>query len=188
MYKENCNKEETKLIELMAGDSEYAFQLLYTRHHIRTYRLAVRYLKSTSVAQEVVQEVFLKLWLHRRSMVEVRSLEAWLITVAKNNILNRIRKIAKEWKAIDQLAHTQVLEDNSMQDRITYTDYQLLLNDALKSLSVNQLQVFTLARNENLSYVQIAEHLNISPLTVKTHMSRALSHLRDILKPNEIFS
>ncbi|TCC88704.1 RNA polymerase sigma-70 factor [Pedobacter frigiditerrae] len=188
MYKENCYQEELRLVELMASDSEYAFQLLYNRHHNRIYRLALRYLKSTFIAQEVVQEVFLKLWLHRKSMMEVRSLEGWLVTVSKNNILNKIRKIANEWKAIDQLAHTQVLEDNSMQDGITDADYQLLLNDALKSLSVKQLQVFTLARTENLSYVQIAEHLNISPLTVKTHMSRALSHLRDVLNPNHIFS
>lgn len=180
--------DEAKLMKMIAYDREDAFQILFERHRSRTYKQALRYLKSTVVAEEVVQEVFMKLWTNRATLHARGPIEAWLFTVTKNNILNRIKKIANEEKALEELRVTHEIEDDSTQEILLDKDYQYILKEALRLLTEKQLEIYTLARQSNLSYFQIAQHLNISPLTVKTHMSRALCQIRSFLSTQRICS
>ncbi len=178
MHSDQNTYEETKLISLLSNDSEYAFQLIYDRYRNRIYHTAVRYLKSPVLAQETVQDVFLKLWLERRNLNPKQPIEAWLYTVAKNNLLNRLKRIANEWKALHQLQLISLKSDNSSGDKVEDSQYQQLLQQALLELPAQQQKVFYLARQEHLTYMEIGEKLGISPLTVKTHMARALNHLK----------
>ncbi len=181
MHPDQNTYEETKLISLLAKDSEYAFQLLYDRYRNRIYHTAIRYLKSPVLAQETVQDVFLKLWLERKNLNPARPIEAWLYTVAKNNLLNRLKRITNEWKALHQLQLNAEESDNSASNKLEDSLYRQLLQQALLELPAQQQKVFYLARQENLTYAEIGERLNISPLTVKTHMARALSHIKACL-------
>ena len=106
--------EESKLILLLADDSEYAFQLIFDRHRNRIYKTAIRFLKSPILAQEVVQDVFLKLWFSRKNMNATQPIEAWLHTVAKNNIINRLKKISNEWKAMTELPLITTYSNNKI--------------------------------------------------------------------------
>ena len=182
MHHDQFKYEGYKLLLLLAEDSEYAFQLIYDRHRNRIYHTAIRYLKSPGLGQEVVQDVFLKLWFERKNLKVDRPIEAWLYTVAKNNILNRLKKIAREWKALDYLAHFTATEVNPASEKIEDSEYRQALIRAIESLPEKQQKVFQLARQEGLTYIQIGERLNISPLTVKTHMTRALQQIRHFLQ------
>jgi len=170
--------EESKLLLLLAEDSEYAFQLLYDRHRKRIYQTALRYLKSPILAQEVVQDVFLKFWFHRKNLNPAQPLEAWLYAITKNNLINRLKKIANEWKAMQGLGHISEASVNNIENNLQNAQYQHLLKKALAQLSEQQQKVFTLSRNQQYTYQEIAEQLQISPLTVKTHMSRALTTIK----------
>jgi RNA polymerase sigma-70 factor (family 1) len=170
--------EEAKLIALLAENSEYAFQLLFDRHRNRIYQTAIRYLKSPVLAQEVVQDVFLKLWFERKNIRKDLPLEAWLFTIAKNILLNRLKKVVNEWKALNKLRLISDQSVNNTEDKIQESQYNQLLQEAIKSLAEQQRKVFLLARTEHLTYIQIGEKLGISPLTVKTHMSRALESIK----------
>jgi RNA polymerase sigma-70 factor (ECF subfamily) len=183
---EHPNFEEHKLIILLKEDSEYAFQLIFDKHRNRIYKTAIKFLKSPIIAQDVVQDVFLKLWFERYNINENKPLEGWLYTVAKNNILNKLRKIANDWKAVDQFAHQQTSNENNTDYRVIDGQYQNLLKVAISKLPDQQKMVFLLSRNEKLTYDQIGQKLNISPLTVKTHLSRALFFLKKELKKSEI--
>ncbi|MEP6927027.1 MAG: RNA polymerase sigma-70 factor [Ginsengibacter sp.] len=171
--------EETHLITLLAEDSEYAFQLMYDRYRNRIYQTAIRYLKSPLLAQEVVQDVFLKLWIERKNIKIDQPLEAWLYTVAKNNLINRLKKIACEWKALSNLKLLTQQFVNNSSSKIEEAQYNELLHKAIITLPQQQQKVFCLARNEHLTYIQIGEKMGISPLTVKKHMSRALLHIKN---------
>ena len=173
--------EEARLISMLNDGSEYAFQLIYDRYRNRIYKLAVRYLSSPVLAQEIVQDVFLKLWFERTNIRHGHPLEAWLVTVAKNQLINQLKKLARDWRSVDNAAIIDKLSENPIFDKLKEKEYQELLNKAIDSLPVQQKTVYTLARNEQLSYVRIAEKMGISPLTVKTHMSRALEHIRTFL-------
>lgn len=85
--------EETTLLALLEEDSEYAFQMIFDRHRGRIYRLALMYVKSQSLAEDIVQDVFLKLWFQRKKLSEIKSLESWIYTIAKNHTLNLIRQL-----------------------------------------------------------------------------------------------
>lgn len=170
--------EEKEIIEALINSSETAFKVIYNRYNIRIYNLAMTYLNSPGLAQEAVQDTFMKLWAHRSSLKSEYPVEGWLITVSRNSILNTLKRLSIEWKALNYIKRNQIHEDNSLQDSIKGAEYQTVLKKALSTLSDKQLKVFTLARHENLTYCQIAEQLNISPLTVKTHMSRALGTIK----------
>ncbi|MFZ4583382.1 MAG: RNA polymerase sigma factor, partial [Paludibacter sp.] len=178
MHPNEFQYEESKLISLLKEDSEYAFQLLYDRHRKRIYQTGLRYLKSPILAQEVVQDVFLKLWFNRKQLKENQPIEAWLYTLAKNNILNRMKKLANEWKAIKGLGLISETSENSAESALQFAQYNQMLQEAIAALPEQQQKVFLLARNEQLSHREIAEALHISPLTVKTHMSRALESIK----------
>lgn len=174
--------DDAGLFTLLAADDEKGFKFIYNKHHERIYRIAMGYLKSDAVAEEVVQEVFMKLWFERNNIKPGTPIQGWLCTVAKNNTINRLKKMASESKAINYLKVTQAQHGNCAQDKLKDADCNQLLGKALNNLSDNQRKVFRLAREENQSYIQIANHLNISPLTVKTHMSRAMLNLKTFFK------
>lgn len=164
---------------MLADDSEYAFQLLYDRHRKRIYQTGLRYLKSPILAQELVQEVFLKLWFNRKSLDTDRSLEAWLYTVAKNNLVNRLKKLSREWQALKQMEKSGEAFVNNIENKLQEAQYQELLQKAIQRLPEQQRRAFILSREEQLTYLEIGEQMGISALTVKTHISRALDSIRN---------
>jgi len=182
LHFEESKYDEQKLLTLLKEDSEYAFQLIYDCNRNRIYKTAVWYLKSPILAQEVVQDVFLKLWFERNDFKINTSIEGWLFTVAKNNILNRLKKISNEWKALNILPLLRNDVSNNTENSIQDSEYTSILNAAVKSLPTQQRKVFQMARQEQLSYSEIGKALELSPLTVKTHMSRALTHIKAYLK------
>lgn len=151
---------------------------MYDRYRNRIYHIAIRYLKSPVLAQETVQDVFLKLWLERKNLDAGYPIEAWLYTVAKNALLNRLKRVASEWKALQQLQQLSQKSANSTSDKLEDGRYQELLQQILLELPAQQQMVFRLARQENLTYAQIGQKMGISALTVKTHMARALNHIK----------
>lgn len=183
------NFQESKLISLLADDSAYAFQLIYNHYHDRIYRVALSYLKSPVLSQEAVQDIFLKLWFYRKNIYRNRSLEPWLLTVTKNHLLNQLKSIAHQWVNIQceyNDSGISALQKDFTYNDIQYKEYKQYLRKAIDSLTDSQRKVFLLSREEGLTYLQIAQNLNISVLTVKTHMSRALSHIKEYLKQNNL--
>ena len=170
--------EEQKLISLLKEGSEYAFQLIYDQHRNRIYVTAIRFLKSPLIAQDVVQEVFLKLWFERKNIDPSKSLSAWLYTIAKNNILNQLKKVAHEWNYLDKQSFLQTKSINFTENKILENDYNYHLQKAILALPEQQRNVFKLAREQSFTYNQIGEKLGISPLTVKTHLSRSVVSIK----------
>lgn len=179
MFPEEWQYEEAKLIALLAEDSEYAFQLLYDRHRKRIYQTGLRYLKSPILAQELVQDVFLKLWFNRKSLNADQSIEAWLYTVAKNNLVNRLKKLSREWQALKSMEKNGEAFVNNIENKLQEAQYQELLQKAIQRLPEQQRKAFILSREEQLTYLEIGEQMGISALTVKTHISRALDSIRN---------
>lgn len=180
--------QELKLIALLKQDSEYAFQLIYDHYRNRIYKLAVLYLKSPVLAQEAVQDIFLKLWFFRKDLHTETSIEPWLLTVSKNYLLNQLKSIAHQWIKIDDAQALENLAENYVEDALQMHEYKMHLNTAINSLSVKQKEVFLMARETGLTYKQIAEKMNTSPLTVKTHMARALTSIKTYLRENNLLS
>ncbi len=178
--------EESTLLSLLAQDSEYAFQLVFDRYRNTIYKVAMLYVKSPVIAEEIVQDVFLKLWFQRKNLTEIRSLESWLFILTKNLTINCLKKIAHEWTAREKWVKENEFIADAADLRILNAEYKLLLNKAVDNLSPQQQQIYRLAKEQGLSYDVIARQLAISPLTVKTHMARALASIRHFFQQNGI--
>lgn len=178
--------EESTLLSLLAGDSEYAFQLVFDRYRNTVYKVAMLYVKSPVIAEEIVQDVFLKLWFQRHNLGEIRSLESWLFILTRNLTLNCLKKISHEWMAREKWVKDNDLSENTTDYKILNAQYQQLLQQAIDHLSPQQREVYKLAKEQGLSYQAISAQLSISPLTVKTHMARAMASIRAFLEQNGI--
>jgi RNA polymerase sigma-70 factor (ECF subfamily) len=178
--------EEATLIKLLANDSEYAFQLLYDRHRNRIYKLSTRFLKSPILAQEVVQDVFLKLWMTRREINSNKPLEAWLFTVARNTLINRFKKLSSEWNELTNYINKASITEENTDSRVLTAELKHHINSAINQLPEKQKQVYQLAKVEGYTYNEIATRMQISPLTVKTHLTRAVESIRAFLIVNGI--
>ncbi|TZF82817.1 RNA polymerase sigma-70 factor [Pedobacter sp. BS3] len=168
---------ETILLNNISLGDEYAFRVIFDKYRTRVYSYALKIIKSGEQAEEILHDVFLKLWQHENP-AGIENLEAWLRVVVRNTTLKVLRRNRLEMKADDVLAYHWEESHNQTEDIIFLHDSAFILNQAIELLPPQQKQVYKLCRIEGLKYAQAAERLSLSPLTVKTHMQHALRFLR----------
>jgi RNA polymerase sigma-70 factor (ECF subfamily) len=172
-------KSNSDLILLIQKDDQVAFYNLYERYCRRLYGFVFRYIKQKEDAEEIVQEVFVKIWESRNKIDAYSSLESFLFTIAYNITISLLRKRTREKKYLEHLQSLQHLDDlpdlideihfNELNDRV-----QVLLNE----LTPRQKEIYQLSREEGLSHDEIAKKLDISVNTVKKHMANTLAFLK----------
>jgi RNA polymerase sigma-70 factor (family 1) len=178
-------KHQNKLWEPPCSqENEHAFQLIFQQYRHKVYKMAFACLKTSAGAEEILQDVFLKLWIQKKPMNSINSLEAWLHTVTRNSIRNSLRKRAFETAYKTKLYNEKPLAENTTDHKIIDAQDQALIQAAIARLSKQQQAVYLLAKETGFSYKQIGKKLSLSPLTVKKHMARALETLREFLKQN----
>ncbi|NLR81359.1 RNA polymerase sigma factor [Chitinophaga eiseniae] len=181
---ENLPRCEHELLALLAGGNKLAFQELFDQYWTLIYSLGLRITKSPESARDLAQEVFLKVWDNRERLPEVKNFKAYLSTIARNLALNHleattIRESNKNFLvayfASSPLSPQETLERKHLRDDVQH---------AVRSLPSQLRQVFILHRIEGLSHDEIATRLDITPLSSKTYMVRALQLLRKRLLKN----
>jgi len=182
MTRKNDYNEIEILLRLSEND-ESAFKEVYDRFWKRIYAVAQKYLRSSDLADDVVQEIFSTLWIKRKTFVAVRNLESYLITMTKNCIYKELRKWTSEIENNEvYYSHCAKSVDDS-EHLIVSEQYREILEEAINLLPPQQKKVFLLSRDEGFSHQDIAEELNVSKGTVKNHMVRALQFIRQYLIP-----
>lgn len=169
------------LIEQIAGGDSAAFRVLFNAHWDRIFSVALAFTKSTERSEELVQDVFLKIWLNRTELPGIRNFEGYLFTVARNHIFNALRTRLKEVSFGEELEH-YFKESSLADDLLLLKDAEALVHKGVEALPGQQRAVFEMSRFQGLNTAEIAEKLNISPLTVKVHLRKALAALRTFLQ------
>lgn len=165
----------------MSEGDEVAFRMLYDHYRKKIYALGLFLTKSEAPAQELVQDVFLKIWEKREQLREVDYFNAWLRTIARNTAINYLRSRAMEKLGHDRLQMHEssgCFTENDVADR----EYALLLQAAVRQLPLQQQKVYVLHRQQGLGHETIAEQLGISVLTSRKYMKLALHSIRVFLK------
>ncbi len=172
--------EKQLLIQASRGD-EKAFRMLYNMYRSKIYSAARKITGIETVAEDIVQEVFLKLWIHREKMAEINYFTSYLNTITRNHIFNALRKMAHEDALLTKLlAKTEKTGRDSF-DIIVYNQLQKLVNHAIERLPPQRKKVYLLSRSEGLAHDEIAERLHISKSTVKGHIVEALRFIKSYL-------
>jgi RNA polymerase sigma-70 factor (ECF subfamily) len=176
-------KSKEELLQQLADGSEHAFTQLFNLYQARIFATAFEILKSREHAQEIVQDIFLKIWTTRESFLKVENLDAWIFTMARNKTLNLLKKLLNDRKIQFHYAAAHGRVDNNVEHSMQDKEYTRIFNQTLELLPAQQKQVYYLAKVEGLPFTDIAQKMNISPLTVGVHMKRALKFLRGKIIP-----
>lgn len=171
--------EEKELLLRLSNDDGEAFRRLLGDFHQICYRIAVDLIRNEHVAEDIVQEAFLKVWLRRKKMAEVENFGAWLRTVTVNLVYDHITKAKKEKtkaeKWLEGLELSGSLQELPAREE---TEFETLLQEAIKILSPRQQQTFDLIKRQGYSREEAAALLHLSPETVKYHLELAMKTIR----------
>ncbi len=166
----------------MADGSESAFVRVFDEYSPRVYSVALKFLDSKELAEEVVQDIFMDIWLRREKMVEVLNFGAYLHGMVRKQVYDAYRKKSAFTEIVRELS-LRTQSENVIDRMMRENEYESLLHKALERLPDHQREIFRLAREEGLSHEEIALRLNLSRLAVKSHMKRILRYLRTLLEP-----
>lgn len=176
--------EKELLTRVSLGD-EAAFAQLFYAWHQRLGAFVYRLTESSTLTQEIVQDVFVRIWVKRALLAEVRDFKAYLFTMGRNQTFNSLRKIARQRNGQAQLEESlSVTQTHPLEESDPVEVYVQLLDQAVQRLPTQQKKVYLLHRRGGLSHSQIAEQLHLSVETVKKHMHLALKALRQDLSFN----
>ena len=179
--------EVRKLLRQMKElDSKTAFRDFYNMTYDRLFRIAYYYVKQEEWSQEIVLDVFLKLWKQRSNLLDVRNIEDYCFILVKTASLNYLEKESK---------HTYIHPDSLPEPQEqNYSPEESLISEELFALYVKALdrlpercrEVFIRIREEKQSYAQVAEELGISMNTVDAQLQKAITRLKEMISRAEI--
>lgn len=172
------NYSEAELIALMKKGRREAFNEIYDRYWLKLYVAAFKRLKSKDDAKDIVQDLFISLWMKRDTLTINSSLSSYLFTAVKYKVINHIQANQVKKNHLNSLTDAVVDYDNSTHEQISRNDLEVFIESKVARLSPKVKEVFQLSRKENLSINEIAERLHTSDQTVKNQLSKALKILR----------
>lgn len=169
---------EKELLELIAKGDEYAFVKLFAHYRDKIYSIAFKLTKSDVIAEEIVQDVFLKIWIKRANLFEIQNFGAYLFIVTRNDVYKVLKGIARNYKNTLLKDNDQSFATFDTTDVIIEKEYILLLQKAIDRLPNQQKQVYYLIKDQGLKRDEVAHQLNIQPETVKFHLAQAMKNIR----------
>lgn len=166
----------------MGQHSQRAFEELYRLFFTRLYRFSMLSVHTREAAEEVVNDVMVKLWLRREQLHTVADLETYLFVAVRNGGLNYLQKYSHLHIALDECGQqAQLVQAGNPQNDLEWKELSHTLNMAIASMPSSQRTIFKLVKEEGLRYRQVAEILGISPRTVETQLVRANKKLLAVL-------
>lgn len=178
--------QETELLRSVSQGDEKAFTILYNHYHQRLGSHIYRITRSAEAAEEVVHDVFLKIWLNRETLAQIENFQVYLYVISKNAALNCLKRIAREQATTTDLdAHQDLMQrtDNS-EDDYRY----LLIDEAIDLLPSQQRQVYLLARHQRLTYAEVGLAMGLSRETVKKYLQIATDSISAHIRKKLIVS
>ena len=173
--------EEALFKQLIAGDAN-AFAEIYALHNRNIFHFVLKFVNSSPLAEDLTQEVFMKIWEGRSRLEDVQSFKAYLFITARNHTLNRLKEIFKSDVAMGEVIQGFVQLRNATEDEILNKEYLQFLKRILNTLPDRTKEIFKQCREQGRTYEEVAAELNISRNAVKNHMVHAMKVLRSSVK------
>ena len=167
----NDNHIDKELLARIADGDEKSFEILVNTYSDLLGTYIFRLTHSRETAEEIVQDIFMKIWMHREGLREVNNFHAWLYIMSKNQAINALRKLINEQSkrfAVSETLYQANTENNEWRD-----EKLSIIETAITHLPPQQKKVYLLHRREGFSYKEIASKMNISTETVKKYLQYA---------------
>ena len=178
MSQKYSQDEAQALVKALKEGNQLAFSIVYKTYAAQTFSLAFKYLLNKELAEDAVQNLFLKLWLKKEEIDETKPINRYLFTMLKNDLLNTLRDSKKNIYLLeDCLSMVLELEDNSQNENLKQEQMNII-QQALEQLSPQRRKVFEMKVSGKYSNQEIADKLNLSINTIKFQYSQSLKKIR----------
>ena len=173
---------ERILLGKLKIDDQSAFTIIFTKYYPDLVRFSYGFTRNSESAEEIVQDVFLKLWENRTSLEIQTSLKSFLLKAVQNKCIDSLRHQSITSKYASVILEHPILSENDTENYILYSDLETHFNQAMSKIPAQYAEAFRMSRIESHSYQEIAEKLGVSVRTVEVRITRALSLLREELR------
>lgn len=177
---------ERRIISELKKGSKDAFDKIYQMYSKRLYIYCYQYTKNKETTEEIIQDVFVRIWFNREKIRQDESLKALLFIMVKNHIINAYKANLNSPIYEDYIEVKSEYSINNTHHQIEYEEFLNLVMNELKKLPMTQQSVIKLSRFENLSNKEISIKLGLSEQTIKNQLSIGLKALKDLLS-NHVF-
>ena len=174
------NTNDKLLLALISNGDEKAFNMLFEKYRNRFYNYLVKITKSKEIAEEATLDVFFKIWNARQILNQIENFESFIFRVVHNKGLDYLRKAKKSrllqleiWSDLENFASS-----SSADEVLLAAETEYAINTAISHLTPQKKEAFRLSREEFLTYDEIAKKMQISPNTVRNHISSALQFIK----------
>jgi RNA polymerase sigma-70 factor, ECF subfamily len=181
MYKENDELLTRNITALKMGDRA-AFEYIYGYCGPNLYAFTRKLVHNKDDTEEVVQEVFLKVWERKHFLDPQQHFDSYLYRIARNLVYNKARHQVYELAYGKYLLGKESATENATEDQLAYQELTLLLEQAYTTMPPTRKQVFMMSRLEGLSNGEIAERLQTSSSNIANHINKALHDIRKKLE------
>lgn len=172
-----------QLQQQIGNDCQKAFKDLYALFFPRLFNFAILYVHKKEIAEEIVNDVMVKIWNKRQAITDILNLETYLFVAVRNHSCNYLSTYSSYHIAIEQEgAQAKVINLNDPQKELEWKEISFQLDNTISKLPDQCRTVFKLIREDGFRYKQVAEILNISPRTVETQLFRAVKKLDKVIQ------
>ncbi|MBS1665336.1 MAG: RNA polymerase sigma-70 factor [Bacteroidetes bacterium] len=176
------NYNAQQLLRQIADRNERAFRTLFDQYKDRLFHYIYGIVKSKEVTEELVMDVFLKIWLGKEVVNQIENFDAFLFRVAYNKSIDFLRKAAKDHQFRDLLwKEGQFANGPSADQQVITREYERVLREALLKLSPQRRLVYHLSREKGFSHLDIARQLQLSKHTISNHIVESQRFIRSYL-------
>ncbi len=179
--------ENTLLSQAAAGDRQ-AFTQLYKAYLNSSYNYIFLFTKSKGETEEILQDIFVKIWESREKLIKVQSFKNYLLKSAKNKLLDQVRKEQIRHRVLTEIKRNNSIVQETTNDDFAYREYYRIVQEAIEKLPPKRKLIFRLNTENGLSHNEIAEQLNISKSVVKNQLYKAYDFVRQYLSKHGGFS
>lgn len=176
-----CEKKIKNLVHRVANDDETALEEVIRLYSSKLFAYALKFTKSEEYAEELVQEAFVKLWIHRKKLKQDLSFNAYIFTIVKHLAFDFLKKAAQEEELKAALLENYTPLYNPVESRISYKECEEAAVKAIHRLSPKRQLIYKLSREKGMTYDEIASHLGISKNTVKEQIAQATKSIKEYL-------
>jgi len=173
----NTSFPDQKTLQRIAAGDEASFRLVFDHYRPIIYTLSLRYTRNEWIAEEIVQDVFMKVWVNRSALPDVRNFGGWIFKMAEGLTINAVKKLVRD-KEKAQLYFTDPLNIDVPDFAEQEDQYAIILREAVKQLPARQQETYLLIKEQGLKREEAAKVLNVSPETVKSNLKQAIRVIR----------
>lgn len=172
--------KEQEIISLLKCANHAAFELIYYKYVTQVANFCLLYV-SDDYVEEIVQEVFIKLWLNRATLSTHKSIQGYLFIITRNLIFDKFRANKSDFYRLSLISALEEASDENIEEEIQASELAEYIDDLINQLPPRCKEIFTLSRKEHLSNKEIAQKLGISVKSVEASITRALKFLKEYL-------